>query len=306
MFKFIYTQDEHGKMRNPRSRCDNYYQSWIQKIEEVCQVYKKENCDYWLSGGDLLDRPLVSYGLIDDFIDLIEKYEIKLKLLFGNHTMIGANVENSKHTSLAHIIRRSQNIQLLSSFKTKDIVIDGYDYYFGIEDDINEKGLICKTEEKVKIAIVHALITDKPFFKGVKHNVIGTFKTNYDYILIAHNHYAWGNKKIGNTHYINIGAFGRTEITETAWVPSYIIYDGQMNIKPLLSAKPGSEIFDLESYKADKKNKQNINDFIKMINNVKFQEISIVDIIKNIAKENQIEKNVVNCIMDKIGEVQDV
>jgi len=304
--KFIYSQDEHLKIKNPTNRLDNYYDSIMLKMKEICQIYKKGKCDFWVSGGDILDVPMVSYRLVDEFIELIENSGVKMKILFGNHASIGANVENSTNTSLAHIIRRSKNIEILDEIETENEIIKGYDYYFGIENDINENGLMCKDSKKIKIAIIHALITEKPFFPNIPHCVLGKFKTNYDLVLIAHNHRAWKTKEINGTKFINIGCLGRRKIDEALIEPSCLIYETNKSIiiQKLKSAKKGSELFDLAKYEEKKEFNQNIDNFVEMVNNVKFKQMDIMDAVQMVAKENDISKDVIDCIIEKIGEIE--
>jgi DNA repair exonuclease SbcCD nuclease subunit len=308
MFRFLYTQDIHLKKKNPIRRTDNYYEAMMAKLEEICQIYKEEKCDCWIDGGDLFEIPLVSYSLIDDFVDLLEKYNIKLKLLYGNHCQIGANVSNSNSTSLAHILRRTKNVDTLTRIETDNEIIQGHEYYFGIENDINERGLSCGViaTKKKKIGIVHALVTERPFFEHIPHNVIGKFKTDYDIILIAHNHRAWGIKEIDGTKFINIGCLGRRNVDESKLSPSCLLYETgkEISIRTLKSAKPGNEVFDLVTYNDSKKFTQTIDDFVEMVNNVKFQQTDIMNIIQMIAKEEKISKDVIDCIIEKIGELE--
>ena len=57
-------------------------------------------------------------------------------------------------------------------------------------------------------------------------------------------------------------------------------------------------------YDASKKFSQTIDDFVEMVNNVKFQQTDIMNIIQMIAKDQQISKDVVDCIIEKIGELE--
>ena len=49
--KFIYCADLHGKLKNPRSRLDNYSESWLEKIkdkellkEKVAEMHDVGHC----------------------------------------------------------------------------------------------------------------------------------------------------------------------------------------------------------------------------------------------------------------------
>lgn len=308
---FLYCADLHGKLKNPISRLDNYAKSWIEKIKEIQQIAIDNNCSCIIVNGDVFDTPHVSNVLIDDFLDIIENQHTDKKVFWrivvGNHDLIGANWKNSKASALAHIFRRSKFVDKLDTIETKDYLIRGYDYYYGIEEDLKEKGLFIKrTQKQFCIAIPHALITIKPFFENVSQVLAKEFETNYDLILCGHLHTNF-HKKINNIEFFNPNCIGRTAINEQHLLQVAIIDTNIREIKTinLRSCKKTDDIFDLSKYEELKANKKDIKEFLDSLKDANFQSMSIAEQIVKIGKEQKVEQNIINYLLEKIGETKD-
>lgn len=310
MSKFLYIQDSHIKGKNPQSRIGSYYQDIMAKIKEVIEIAKEKEVDEIIHGGDLYDAPLTSNTLLDELVDMIEESGIRWNIVWGNHDCIGHDPSLSKASTLAHIFRRSD---LISHFNmhvdsNEKYVIESYDYFHNIENKIKEKGLICsRPNAKFKIGIVHAFITLTPFLPQVMHVVAKDIKTNFDVVLVAHYHQAWGIKEINGTKFINIGCLGRTGIDEVDIKPQALLIDTdtrEIEFIPLKSAKPGKEVFNIEKIAELKKFDKNIDDFINSLKGTKFKSLNIKGIIEEIAKQKNIDREVVDCTVERIGELE--
>ncbi len=307
--KFIYLQDTHIKGVNPINRIGNYYQDIMLKIKETLNIAKKMKVDYIVHGGDLFDSANVSNIMVDDFIDLVEKFEIKWYILPGNHDCIGHNWELSKASSLAHIFRRSKLIEELTlkpNIKKFNYIIQGFRYYHNIEETIKEKGLFCEVPKApFKIAIVHALITQQSLMPQIMHIPIKDIKTDFNIVLVAHNHLQWGIIEQNGTKFVNIGCLGRRKIDEVKIAPQIAYIDTEIQeIKfiSLKSAKKGDEVFNLEKIEIAKTFEQDIDNFINSLDNVKFQSLDLRGLVEFLAKENNIDNEVKNEVIKRIGE----
>jgi len=304
--KILYYQDSHGYGRNSANRLGNYYEDWLNKIREVHSIAKEYKCKKIIHGGDLYENPVVSNLMVDDFIDIVEETGIPEYIVWGNHDLIGHNIETSQGSSLAHCFRRSKLIKPLGVIEDKTCCIHGIDYSHDVEQYLKTEEFIGTTEDQWHIIIAHAFITPKPFFKEVAHVVCDDIKTNANLVLVAHYHNVW-NKKVGNTEYLDIGCLGRLNINEHKIDPSVLILDTEKRsyeIIKLKSAKPGSEVFDLTKVKEMKEFDNNINNFISSLKSTKAQSLDIRGIITNICKENKVEKEVENLIIEKVGECE--
>lgn len=302
--KFLYCTDIHIKGKNPINRLDNYYESCLEKIDEIINIAKRQECSFIICGGDLFDSPYVSNTIIDDFVDKVEQSKIEWYIVPGNHDMIGHNWSVSKASALAHIFRRSKEIKPLTIIRTSKLYIKGIEYYHDIETDLKKDGLIHAQENKFTIAVPHAFISIKPFFKEVNHVCAKDLKTNYDLILCSHFHMKF-DEIINKTRFINSNSIGRTSITEQH-IPQVIIFDSAYRIMKidLESAKKANEIFDLSKYEELKANKKDIKEFLNSLRDVNFQSMSISEQIVKIGKEQKIEQNIIDYLLDKIGEVK--
>ncbi len=309
MSKFIYFQDFHIFGKNSVHYIGDYFEDCLSMLDEILALGKEYKVKAIIDGGDLLHSAEPSYRILDEIADRVEKNKIPIYSLFGNHAQRYHSMEHSRYTGLAHLFKRSKYFQYFDTIEDKDFIIRGIEYSHNIEEDIKKSGIIwggsTNTKNYWKIAIVHAFICPKKF-PFATHAVCDDIKTNADVVLVAHYHSEW-EKQVGSTLYKDIGCVGRRSITEKDIKPSVLLIDTEkreMKEIFLKSAKPGNEIFDISKVDEIKEDKNNINAFIKSIEDVQFQESSIVDTIKFIAKERKVDKKPVDLIINKIEELK--
>jgi len=309
--KIIYIQDSHIKGINPLHRKGSYYKDLMEKMEAVIKIAKKCRVDRIIHGGDLYDSENVSNVLVDEFIDMVEEAKIKWDIVPGNHDEVGNDWKLSKSSTLAHIFRRSKMINELKEIKDKTVFIKGYSYYHGIENDIKEKGLMCPKTDKLKIAVLHAMVTLKPLPYTAMHIIAKDIKTNYDIVLVAHNHKGWGEYHLvqppyKTTNFINIGALGRKKSDEMDIEPSVLFIDTEkLPVRIIkLPFKPKEEVFNLEKIAEAKKNTKDIKDFINSIKDVKWEGLNIRSLVTDICKEKNIPKHIEKRMTDSISKYE--
>lgn len=305
--KLLYLQDFHLLFKVPTNRRDNYYLSMLLKLDEILSIAKQNNVVSILDGGDFFESPIVANTIVDDVLDRIESYKIEWHFLFGNHCMNSHHIENSKATSLAHMLRRSRYISYLNTMEDDNFFLQGYEYKHDIESELKENGLFHDKKNKMTIAIVHALITPKLLPFSAMHLCYKQLKTNYNYILVAHNHHSF-KFKLNDTTIWDIGCTGRRKIDEKDITPSVLLIDTEtkeLKTIPLSSAKKGEEVFDLEKVAKAKEFEGNIDNFISSLSNVKLQSLDIRGKIESIAKETKVDKEIVDEIIKRIGEQED-
>jgi len=299
--------DNHLRGNNSANRLGNYYQNSIAKLEEILSIAKLNKSPFVLCGGDLLDSPIISLTICDEIIDLIEKNGIPIYTLVGNHPLIGHNWKLSEATTLAHIIRRTDFIKKLDIFEDDNIIIKGFDYEHGIEENILNDGLILgKETKKWKIAIVHAFITPKPFLPQVLHVCVDDINTDFDLVLMGHYHHPW-SKIINEVKFINPGCIGRLKIDEADIEPSIVLLDTEKReteIVKLKSAKPKEEVFDLKKIVEKKNFEDDINKFIASLDTTEFSELNLLGMVKEIGKQKKIDKEVIAEVINRIIALQ--
>lgn len=302
--KILYFQDLHLSGKNPANRKDRYMDSIFLKLEEIVSIAKENKYNYIISGGDNFDSPIISLPICDKFIDIIEEGNIPMYTVWGNHDEQYHSLELSKSTTLQHMFNRSSLINCLDTIENKEVYIKSFHYFHNCEAELKENGLFHDKKDKMTIAIVHALITEKPLPFSAMHLYYKQLKTNYNYVLVAHNHHPF-KFKLNDSTIWDIGCTGRRKINEKEIEPSVLLIDTstkKFEILKLQSAHPGNEVFDIEKVEKNKQLEGNINNFIESLNNVKLQSLDIRGKINEIAKETKVEKPVLDEVIKRIGE----
>jgi DNA repair exonuclease SbcCD nuclease subunit len=305
--KILNFNDTHIGGVNSISRTGNMYEDFMLKLDETVELSKK--CDLVIHSGDVFHTNLVANSVLDDFLDKVESAKVPWYILPGNHDMIGARWETSSGTSLAHIFRRSKIVKQLTELEFDNLYIKGYPYYHNIENDIKEKGLITESKKQFNLAVTHAFISPKPFREDVLHVEIKDINCNYDYVLCSHFHEDWGIVYHNDVGYINVGAWGRRTITEYKHKPKVTIITidkKKMDYEfiELKSAKEGKLVFDIDSKELLKNNEKEMELFINSLRDFKEQNLDLRGAIEFIGKENKIERNVIDRILEKLKEVE--
>lgn len=307
MPKYLYLQDSHCKGINPARRTDDYYASWMLKFKEMLTIAKKNKVEKIVDGGDTLDQPIISTLIVDEILDAIEANGIPYHVVYGSHSMQGHHRDTSKGSSLAHMIRRSKLMEDSDEIQDEFCTIKLIEHEHNVEQKIKDSGIILDGgDSKWLVAITHCMITPKPFRPEVLHVVADDIVTNAHLILTAHYHQPW-ERKIKNTQYVDIGCFGRTEISEANINPSVLLLDSKKRsyeIIPLKKAKPGAEVFDLTKKEHDKEVNADLDTFINSLKDFKNQSLDIRGQIELIGKENNVERVVIDTILTKLGEVE--
>ena len=312
MSKYLYFQDFHIYGKNSVHYISDYFEDCLCMLDEILALAKEHKVEALIDGGDLLHSPEPSYRILDEVADRLEKAEINMYSLYGNHAQRYHSMEHSKYTGLAHLMKRSKFFKYFDTNYLKHGIqrgfsIKGIEYSHNVEEDILKDGIMFdeKFKDVWKIAIVHAFICPSEF-PFANHAVCEDIKTNVDVVLVAHYHKEW-EKQVGSTLYRDIGCIGRRSITEKDIKPSVLIIDTakrEMKEIFLKSGKPGNEIFDLSKVDEMKAKDHSLDAFIKSVEDVQFQETNIIDTIKYIAKEKEFTKKPVDLIINKIGELE--
>ena len=300
--KLLILSDSHIRGINPRFRIGNYYKDIMAKIDEILSIAKKLKVKYIIHSGDVFDSEIVSNTIVDDLVDKIEQNKIIWYVVRGNHDEIANSPKLSKASSLDHIFRRSKYVKHLDILETDDTIIKGYDYYTEIEETIKKDGLFIEKSDKYKIAVVHALITEKPFIQHISHLSVKEIKTNYDLIIVAHNHKPF-EKEIKNTKIIDIGCLGRRKSDEKEINPSVLFIDTntkKIQLIKLEKVKKVEECFDLKAIKEKKFNQKDLDNFIKDIKNTEWQKLNLQGMIIEVCNQNGIDEEIKQSLLKKI------
>lgn len=293
--KILSLSDFHIRGTNSKYRKGSYYSDVMSKLDEVLSLAKKNKVKFILNTGDLFDTDIVSYKIIDEFIDKINKAKIVWYSVYGNHCQTNNNTQTSESSALNHIFNRCEYFKHLNFLELDDVYIKGYDYKTGIEDD--KSVFLNSSSAKFKILVIHSMIVEgksNPLFQSVGTDEI---TTNYDIVLSGHNH-----SPFIVPPFYNSGCIGRLKTNESVIKPRVLLIDiDTKKVQPIyLNVKSPEECFDLTKVNDNKELENRLSKFVDSLGNVKLSELKITDRILQFCKINKVDKEVKEEILRRV------
>lgn len=91
--KIVYTTDEHLTRSQPKNRTDNFLDSMLGKLHEICLFCQENEVDFWLSGGDFFHSSSQDCALVNPIISLFSDFQgepwLPIQMIAGNHPIRG-------------------------------------------------------------------------------------------------------------------------------------------------------------------------------------------------------------------------
>ena len=235
MTKFLYYTDTHFKAKNPKSRRDNFAQTILGKMDNVCEVGLEEDVDVFLDGGDLYDHAVQSPWEIMAMYEAIRKRHTYTLAIAGNHPFRG-NVEVWKEFSGLYLMAKllGPKYQIRDPWITH--IIDSDVTIWMHHTDLVRKPVIWK----------HVLWDDY-----LEHNP--ECKAG-DIVLVSHYHPQQGVHEIDGVTFVSPGAVSRGTLAEDDLTrkPAFALLDirgpGDWDIEiRTLPHQPADVVFDEHS-----------------------------------------------------------
>ena len=321
LMKFLYFTDSHIRGVNPRGRKDNFCETVLKKIEEIIDVSKEYNVDYILNGGDWFDRPDLAPSIVREFAKTIKNFNKPVYTIAGNHDIFGQNPDTISRTmlglvestGLVKIIKDDEKI-ILDDGKNKVLLV-GKSFKYDIDGEGREVAYVIKKNDDVDyiINIVHGMLLEKPFFKGIPYTLIDDIAhTDADITLAGHYHNGFGIIKKGEKYFINPGSIVRisSSIIDMQRKPNIVIIELSNGIEVkeifLKTALPGDEVLNRDHIERTREYQMKINDFYFELSNTKnFNKINLDAIINDIIINEEIDESVKNEAIKRINSARE-
>jgi DNA repair exonuclease SbcCD nuclease subunit len=319
--KLLYITDTHIRGTTPKNRKDNLLDTLIMKFKEINNIAKEYSVDYILHGGDLFDRPDISTSIARKFAILLDKFQIPIYLVAGNHDLYGHNPDTLHRTllglfdaiGLVTLIKENQKI-ILQKNGIK-LQLTGQSYKYDIDSKLNKEGYIVEEKEKsvdYAIHIVHGMLLDRPFIKGIPYTLIDEItNTKADITLSGHYHSGFGVKKINNKYFINPGSLIRitNSLQEIERYPQAVLInltDGiDIDMIKLKTAKPGKEVLDRQQIELSIYRNERLMQFKQSIDSsTSFEKLDITHILNTLANAEEISSEVKEEAINRISLAQ--
>lgn len=316
MFKLLFFTDTHYTARNPTSRKDTLFLTSIKKTREVIDIGIKNNVDAYLHGGDFFDSPDISDNVAGIIGEVYKEFPKKVIVIPGNHDIRGNNITTLEQTKLG-LLGRLNVVQILNYgdkvIFEKDgikLQITGSPSDFGIN---RNKQMFILKEKNADIAIhmAHAMILrgDANFGDYVPIREIQD-ETKADITLSGDFHLGFDTVEHQGKYFVNPGALVRKynfleEINRIPQVALITIDNNKqitIDLIPLATAKPGSEILDRSKIIQKREYEAKILEFKQSIITRDSYSTNLLDVIYYMAKQEKIEPDILKEILKRIDE----
>lgn len=268
---------------------------------EIVDIIDRNNVDFVLHGGDLFDRPDVSISITSRFSRIFKKIQVPIYIVSGNHDVYGHNPQTINRTVLGllseldifNIVKENEKI-ILQKDNIK-VQLTGQPYIYNIDDTINRKYYILEdVDDSVNyvIHIVHGMLLDKPFIKGVPYTLVDDIKdTKADITIAGHYHSGFNNIVIDGKYFVNPGSIVRisNSIREIERRPKVIIIDLNDEIKIddvyLESALSGDLVLDRDEIEKNIYKRERLYEFKQTVDSaLNFEKMDINDVLIEVSK----------------------
>ncbi|WP_416197981.1 MAG: DNA repair exonuclease SbcCD nuclease subunit [Sporanaerobacter sp.] len=307
--KILFFTDTHIRGTTPKNRKDDLFDTLEKKINEIVQISNSNNVDFVLHGGDLFDRPDVSVSIVSRFVTILNKFKAPIYIISGNHDVYGHNPQTIYRTMLGlfnamgiiHLIDEGEVIFLKKDNIT--VQLTGQPYTYSIDEKINiNKYKVEKIDKRVDFSIhmVHGMLLDRPFIKGIPYTLIDDIKdTKADITLAGHYHSGFGIIKSDDKYFVNPGSIIRitNSLREIERIPQVVMITLEDNIKieliPLKSALPGEEVLNRQEIENFIFKNERLTQFKQSVDSTaNFEKLDINEILLNISLAEEVSDKV--------------
>lgn len=319
--KILFFTDTHIRGTTPANRKDNLVDTLEEKFNEVLDISNKYNVDYILHGGDLFDRPDVSISIVSRFVTILNKFKMPIYIICGNHDIYGHNPDTINRTMLG-LFNSIGTVNLIDEnqivFLKKDDVtvqLTGQPYIYNIDENNSlNRYIINDVDPKADYSIhmVHGMLLDKPFIKGIPYTLIDDIKfTKADITLSGHYHSGFGIIKSNDKYFVNPGSLIRitNSLKEIERIPQVVLIDlnDDINIKliPLKTALPGEKILDRKKIETFIFKNERLVQFKQSIDSTaSFEKLDINEVLLEVSTAEGVAENVKEEALRRIASSQ--
>ena len=319
--RLLFFTDSHIRGTSPKNRKDDYVQTLENKMLEIVHIINKNDIDFVIHGGDLFDRPDVSISITSRFSRIFKKIQVPFYLVSGNHDVYGHNPQTISRTiigllnelDILNIV--SENDRIILHKKDIAVQITGQPYIYNIDDSINRKYyMVDDIDDSVNYAIhvVHGMLLDKPFIKGVPYTLVDEIKdTKADITIAGHYHSGFNNIEIDGKYFLNPGSIVRisNSIREIERRPKVIIIDLDKEIKIediyLENALSGDLVLDRDEIEKNIFKRERLYEFKQTVDSaMDYEKMDINDVLIEVSNSEGLSEEVKAEALKRIAMVQ--
>lgn len=319
--KILYFTDTHIRGTSPKNRKDDFILTLEEKLYELLDIIQEQDIDFVLHGGDLFDRPDVSVSIVSRFSKILKEIKVPLYIISGNHDVYGHNPLTINRTMMG-LLNELDILNIISEGETivleKDnirVQLTGQPYIYDIDSIANRKYYIVdqvRDDVDYSIHMVHGMLLDKPFIKGIPYTLIDDIKdTKADITLSGHYHSGFNKTEIGGKYFINPGSMVRisNSLREMERPPklALIELDKEINISflELKTAKKGDLVLDRDEIEKNIFKREQMYEFKQSVDSaLNFEKMDINDVLIEVSLSEGVSEEVKQEALRRISMIQ--
>ncbi len=319
--KILYFTDTHIRGTTPKNRKDDYLNTLENKFLEILKIIQEKKVDFVIHGGDLFDRPDISVSVVSKFAEILNRIKVPIYMVSGNHDIYGHNPLTVNRTMVGlldnlGIINIIDNMgKVILEKENIKVQLTGQPYIYNIDNPNNrEYYLVDDIDEGIdySIHLVHGMLLDRPFIKGIPYTLIDDIKTTKaDITLSGHYHSGFKKTIIDGKYFINPGSIVRitNSLREMERQPQVALIDLNetidINFLPLLTAKSGEEVLDRAEIEKNIFQRERLFEFKQTVDDaLNFEKMDINDLLIEVSTSEGVSDDVKIEALRRIAIVQ--
>ena len=319
--RILFLTDTHIRGNTPKNRTDDLPETLEIKFKEIIEMIYNYNIDFLLHGGDLFDRPDVSISIMSKFAPILTQMDVPIYIICGNHDVFGHNPDTVNRTMLGlldaldivKIVNPNDKIYLEKN--NIKVQLTGQPYTYDIDKEYDRSPYIVEelsSDVDYAIHMVHGMLLNKPFIKGIPYTLIDDIKNTKAHITLAgHYHSGFGIINIDNKYFVNPGSLIRitNSLIEIERIPKVALIDLSENIHiellELETAKKGEDVLDRSEIENHIFKSEKLFEFKQSIDTaMNFEKLEINDILIEVSNAKNVSEEVKQEALRRIANSQ--
>lgn len=317
--KILFFTDTHIRGTNPKNRVDDFTRTLEDKLNEIVFLVDDLKIDYVIHGGDLFDRPDLSVSVVSNFAKILKKVKVPFYIVCGNHDIFGHNPKTIDRTMLG-LLSSLDFIEIIKEEETKilskdglKVQLTGQPYVYDIDSNFKDKYILEDISEGMdfSIHVVHGMLLDRPFVKGIPFTLIDEIKqTKANITLSGHYHAGFKTQFIDGKYFINPGSLARVtnSLEEISRTPKVVLIELNesitINLIELKSAEKGDKVLNRDEIEKHIFKGEQLSQFKQIVeSSSNFEKMDINDLLIEVSSSEGISSEIKEEALRRIAEI---
>lgn len=323
--RLLFFTDSHIRATSPKSRKDDFFETILEKLDEILHEAVVRGAKAIIHGGDLFDRPDPSLVVVTEVAKRIMACPVPFYVVCGNHDIYGHNPETISRSMLGflaamNVVKLLDESPVILEEGGMKVQLTGAPYTYEIDQHENASRnsyILRERQEDVDVAIhvAHGFLVKDPVHPQIFHTLVEDIArdTLADITLSGHFHYGFEKTYYEGKIFFNPGAIARISNSkkELGRMPQYVVITLEKDQEPQLEtvvltcAKPGEEVLDRIEMENHRFKQEKLQEFREGLQTTQvFQGTNVDALIATIQAEQKTPQEVVNEARARIDAVR--